>query len=354
MKQKILISTGGSGGHIIPALILYKHLSSEFDLVISSDLRGLKYIDKNFSKVEIINTPKLNNIFLLPFNFLKILFFTIKSIILLKKQKVNKLISTGGYMSLPLCLSARLLGLDIYLVEPNFVLGRANKFFLNFCRKIFCYSDKIKNFPDNFKNKIIIIKPLVRKEFYQKSENIKKNEKFNLLIVGGSQGASFFDNNFKSAILKISKKKPLRILHQTSLKNLDNLKSFYNKNNIENYIFSFENEFAKILHQSDLCITRAGASSLAELSILNIPFIVIPLPSAKDNHQFENAFYYEKNDCCWILNQNSSDKEIEDNLSKIIEDRNEYEKKRKNLKNLNYENTWNNVNEKLLNTINEN
>ena len=304
--------------------------------------------------MKLINTPKLNNIFLLPFNFLKILFFTIKSIILLKKQKVNKLISTGGYMSLPLCLSARLLGLDIYLVEPNFVLGRANKFFLNFCRKIFCYSDKIKNFPDNFKNKIIIIKPLVRKEFYQKSENIKKNEKFNLLIVGGSQGASFFDNNFKSAILKISKKKTLKILHQTSLKNLDNLKSFYNKNNIENYIFSFENEFAKILHQSDLCITRAGASSLAELSILNIPFIVIPLPSAKDNHQFENAIYYEKNDCCWILNQSSSDKEIEDNLSKIIEDRNEYKKKRKNLKNLNYENTWNNVNEKLLNTINEN
>ena len=50
MKQKFLISTGGSGGHIIPALILYKHLSSEFDLVISSDLRGLKYIDKNFFK----------------------------------------------------------------------------------------------------------------------------------------------------------------------------------------------------------------------------------------------------------------------------------------------------------------
>ena len=82
---------------------------------------------------------------------------------------------------------------------------------------------------------------------------------------------------------------------------------------------------------------------MAELSILNIPFIVIPLPSAKDNHQFENAIYYEKNDCCWILNQNSSDKEIEDNLSKIIEDRNDYEKKKKNLKNLNYENTWNNV-----------
>ncbi len=75
MKKKILISTGGSGGHIIPALILYKHLSNEFDLVISSDLRGLKYIDQSIYKIEIINTPKLNNIFLIPLYFLKILFF---------------------------------------------------------------------------------------------------------------------------------------------------------------------------------------------------------------------------------------------------------------------------------------
>ena len=179
MKKKILISTGGSGGHIIPALILYKHLSSEFDLMIASDLRGLKYIDQNFPKVKIINTPKLNNILLLPFNFLIIIFLIIKSIILLKKEKINKLISTGGYMSLPLCLSARLLGLDIYLIEPNLVLGRANKLFLYFCKKIFCYSDRIKNFPANFKNKIVIIKPLVRKEFYQKSLNLKKNKKFN-------------------------------------------------------------------------------------------------------------------------------------------------------------------------------
>ena len=154
-------------------------------------------------------------------------------------------------------------------------------------------------------------------------------------------------------ILQIAKKIPFKIIHQTSLKNIDNLKSFYNNNNIENYIFNFDSEFVKILRQSDLCITRAGASSLAELSILNIPFIAIPLPSSKDNHQFENARYYEKNDCCWTVNQNFSNKEIEEILLKIIENRNEYEKKKKNLNNLNYENTWNNVNQKLLNNINE-
>ena len=67
-----------------------------------------------------------------------------------------------------------------------------------------------------------------------------------------------------------------------------------------------------------------------------------------------NAIYYEKKGCCWIFNQNFSEKEIEENLSKIIENRNEYEKKKKNLDNLNYENNWNNVNQKLLEIINEN
>ncbi len=354
MKKKILISTGGSGGHIIPALILFKHLSNEFEVIISSDLRGLKYIDSDYPRIKIINTPKLNKIYLLPINFFIVCFLTIKSIFLLRREKVEKLISTGGYMSLPLCLSAKLLGLDIYLLEPNFVLGRANKLFLSLSKKIFCYSNEIKNFPHNLKNKIAIIKPLVRKEFYQKDLNLLKNKKFNLLIVGGSQGANIFNDYFKEAIIKISKKIEIKIFHQTNSKNIDNLKNFYSENKIENFIFNFENKFVNILHQSDLCITRAGASTLSELSVSNIPFLAIPLPSAKDNHQFENASFYEKQDCCWILNQSSINDQIEDVLFKIIENKNDYKKKRENLKNLNYENTWINVNQKILKVINEN
>ena len=69
-------------------------------------------------------------------------------------------------MSIPLILAAKLLKLNIYLIEPNQVLGRANKFFLNSCKKIFCYSEKIKNFPKLYKDKMIIINPLVREKIY--------------------------------------------------------------------------------------------------------------------------------------------------------------------------------------------
>jgi UDP-N-acetylglucosamine--N-acetylmuramyl-(pentapeptide) pyrophosphoryl-undecaprenol N-acetylglucosamine transferase len=69
MKNNYLISTGGSGGHVIPATILFEHLSKEAEVIISTDKRGIRYLDKEIYKIEIINTPKLNNI----------LFFTIRT-----------------------------------------------------------------------------------------------------------------------------------------------------------------------------------------------------------------------------------------------------------------------------------
>ena len=169
MKKNFLITTGGSGGHVTPATVLYEHLSNETNVIISTDKRGLKYLDKDVYQFEIIDTPKLDNIFYLPLNLIKILFLTFKSFFLLKKEKIEKVFSTGGYMSLPLILAARILKLNIYLVEPNHVLGRANLYFLNFSKKIFCYTKNIKNFPKLHKSKMIVINPLVKKNIYDLS-----------------------------------------------------------------------------------------------------------------------------------------------------------------------------------------
>ena len=354
MNKKILISTGGSGGHVIPAIILYEHLSKKFDVIISTDIRGLKFLDKNNHQIEIVNTPKLNNFLFLPLNLLLIMFMTLKSFFLLKRKKIEKIFSIGGYMSIPLILAAKLLKLNIYLIEPNQVLGRANKFFLNSCKKIFCYSEKIKNFPKLYKNKMIIINPLVREKIYNSNISKQTNEKFTLLIVGGSQGANIFDKNLKNSIANISKRKSVKIIHQTSEKNIVNLSKFYNDNNIENKIFSFDKNFISTIQQADLCITRAGASTLAELSVLNIPFIAVPLPTSKDNHQLENALFYKNKDCCWLIEQNHFESDIEHVLDEIFELKMSLLKKKENLKKLNYQNSWINVNQKIIKTINEN
>ena len=84
---------------------------------------------------------------------MKVFFLTLKSLLLFKKQKIEILISTGGYMSLPLCFAAKIFGIKIFLLEPNMVIGRANKFFLNFCEKIICYSKTLLSFQINIKIK---------------------------------------------------------------------------------------------------------------------------------------------------------------------------------------------------------
>ncbi len=329
MKKNFLISTGGSGGHVLPATILYEHLLNEANVIISIDKRGLKYLDQNIYNFEIIDTPKLNSIILLPFNIFMILFLILKSIFLLKKNKIEKIFSTGGYMSLPVVLAARILNLKIYLLEPNQVLGRANKYFLNFCTKIFCYSNKIKFFPKDFKDKVVLINPLVKENIYGIKSPNQIKDKLTLLIVGGSQGASFFDKNLKNSVISFSKKKSIKVIQQTNEDNISYLSNFYSKNNIENKIFSFDKNFFKILQETDLCITRAGASTLAELSVINIPFIAVPLPKSKDNHQLENANFYKDNGCCWIVEQNIFDEKIQDILQNIFTNSVDFQKKKK-------------------------
>tara|TARA_B100000963_G_scaffold161951_1_gene140842 strand:- start:8603 stop:9667 length:1065 start_codon:yes stop_codon:yes gene_type:complete len=354
MKNNFLISTGGSGGHVLPATILYEHLSSNANVIISTDKRGLKYLDKKIFKFVVINTPKLNNIFFLPVNLILILFLTFKSFLLLRKKKIKKIFSTGGYMSLPLILAARFLNLKIYLLEPNQVLGRANKYFLNSCVKIFCYSKKIRNFPRILNDKIVKIYPLVKKDIYNLKSFNKIDDKFTILIVGGSQGANIFDKQLKNSIVNISKKRNIKIIHQTNEKNISYLNEFYSKNNIENKIFNFDRNFTNILKQTDLCITRAGASTLAELSVMNIPFIAVPLPTSKDNHQLENARFYEDKECGWIIEQNNFEDKIEEFLNEILSNKNDFLKKKENLQKFNYQNSWISVNQKIIKTINEN
>ena len=104
MKKNILISTGGSGGHVVPAMILYDHLLKDTNVIISTDKRGLKYLDKDLYQFEIIDTPKLNNFFSLPLNIMIILFlskkndFNVKNKILIRLMGKKKILFNFGVL----------------------------------------------------------------------------------------------------------------------------------------------------------------------------------------------------------------------------------------------------------------
>jgi len=357
MKKKVLISTGGSGGHVIPATIFYDHLKNNFDVFIFSDKRGCKFLNVEKYPVKVLNTPQLKlNILTLPFNLMKIFILIIKSLIFIKKNNIDILISTGGYMSLPLCIASKLANIDIYLFEPNMVLGRLNNIFLKFSKKIFCYSSDIKNFPLRFLKKIELIEPMLRKEFYsvKKNKSISVKAKINLLIIGGSQGAKLFDFTLKETTLELSKKYQLKVFHQTNFSNYENLKFFYNKHNIISELFDFDENVIEYIKDTNLAITRAGASTLSELTFLNIPFLAIPLPTARDDHQYQNALFYKNKNCCWLLKEDLLNQEsLIKILQNIIENYDDYLKKKTNMKNFSYQNTWNKINQKLISTINE-
>jgi len=356
MIQKILISTGGSGGHVMPATILYDHLKDQFDVSMTTDIRGIKFLDKKKYKLEVFNVPPISkNILTIPFQFFSIIYLIIKSIFFLKKKKIDILISTGGYMPLPFCVASKFLNIKLFLFEPNMVLGRSNKLFIHYCEKIFCYSDKIKNFPNRYINKVNVIPALLRKKFYDVKKAKSINEYINLLVIGGSQGAKIFDGFIKTSIIELSQRYSLKIYQQTNLDNFENLKKFYKENDINHELFDFDEDISNIMSKTNICLSRAGASTLAELVFLNLPFVAIPLPTSKDNHQFENALFYKEIGCNWILNQNEiNDTIITNKLVNIIDNKDEYLLKKINMKNFSYQNTWNNINQKIISVINEN
>ena len=125
--------------------------------------------------------------------------------------------------------------------------------------------------------------------------------------------------------------------------------------NIESKIFEFNENVLEFISSANLCITRSGASTLSELIFLNVPFLAIPYPFAKDDHQYENALFYRNKNCCWLLNKYEVNKEtIINNVISIIENKDDYLFKKENMKKFSYQNEWNKISQILINTINEN
>ena len=356
--KKILITTGGTGGHVMPALNIFDHLNKKFDVKIVTDIRGKKFINKNKYSFDTIKINQISkNIFKLPFSLALMFISIIKGYLYLKKNKIKLVISTGGYMSLPFCLPAKFLNISIILFEPNMVLGRSNKYFLKFANKIICYNKKIMNFQNKYINKIFLTETILKKNIYDlniQNEHISEVPK--ILVIGGSQGALYFDKTIQEILIDLNKIKKINIYQQVSDESkIDEIKKAYAKHNIPNSLFTFKNDIYEYMSKCDLAISRCGASTLSELVKLCIPFIGIPLPSAKDNHQYFNAKYYEEKNCCWLVNQANFEKlNLISLLKKIISSDAVYQDKYSNLKNISYQNKWDDINKKLIKLINEN
>ena len=159
IKNKILIATGGTGGHIFPAYGLAKHLTSiNYKVKLTTDERGLKYL-KNFENLEIIkiSSSPLNkkNIFKFVLSICIIILAIIKSLIYLILNRPSIIFGMGGYSSFPICLAASILRIRFIIYENNLILGKANKYLLPFAEKIFVSFEELEGVKKKYEKKFL-------------------------------------------------------------------------------------------------------------------------------------------------------------------------------------------------------
>jgi len=320
-KKKIIIATGGTGGHIFPAYSLARNfIKKDYSVEIITDKRGLKYLDRNKDIKIILNnsaTIYKKNIINLFFSIFIIFFSYVKSLVILYKTKPAIVFGMGGHASFPVCIAAKTLNIPFIIYENNIQIGKSNKYLLPFASKIFVSYKDIIGIKHKYNHKVVVTGNIIREEIL----NFKKNNQFtpetlNILVLGGSQAAKSF-GDFLPKVFEQCKQKniKIKIFQQCIESQTEKLNNIYKNLNFDFELFNFTNNILEYFAKTELTITRSGSSVTAELINCNIPFITIPYPHAADSHQDKNATYFEKKGYSFLVRET----EVNEKLFILIE-----------------------------------
>jgi UDP-N-acetylglucosamine--N-acetylmuramyl-(pentapeptide) pyrophosphoryl-undecaprenol N-acetylglucosamine transferase len=228
-------------------------------------------------------------------NFLARLFIgTIESAYLLLKFKPDIVMGFGGYISGPIVLLASFSGARTIIHEQNAYPGKANRILARFVNKIAVGFSDAKSYLEGFESKIIFSGNPLR-EGIKRDNRAKPADSFNVLIIGGSQGAHKLNTIVPEAasLIENSYKNMLNFIHIAGKNDLEEVEKSYEKIGIKNRVFSFTEHMARLYNECDFVISRAGAMTVSELLTLEIPAILVPYPYA-GGHQKLNAMVLEK------------------------------------------------------------
>lgn len=309
--MRVIVSAGGTGGHIYPALAIIRKLQEkEKDLTIlyigTKDRMESKIIPKegiDYLGIEMEGLNRKN-----PFKNVKVIKNLIANVNLLK-QKIKEfnpdvVIGVGGYVTFPVIYAAHKCGVKTVIHEQNSIPGVTNKILSRYSSRVLI---SLPGSGEYFKTNNVVYTGNPRSEEVVKIEVANKkdyglsNDKKLVLIVMGSLGSTTVNNKFKE-ILSNFKNKDYEVLFVTGKNYYDNFKDIKIKNV---KIVPFLDNMLGVLKFSDLIVSRAGASMISEMTTCGVPSILVPSPYVTANHQFINA------------------KELEDaGASVIIEERN--------------------------------
>lgn len=334
-KPYIVITAGGTGGHIFPAESLRRALSysRRYKVLFVTDTRGSFFIEKTSlaDGMLVIPTirPSIKRFFSLPLELNKFAFSIGKILSMFLRNKPSVIVGFGGYASFPTLIAAFLCRIPVIIHESNSVMGRTNKWFLPFSKAAMVSFNNVIGVDKAFINKLKITGTPVR-ECISKFSSKKRidYDGFNILVIGGSQGAKVISEAVPKAIISLPEdiRSTISVWQQVRQEQVEMAKSLYSgmvKDFTVSTFFSDNSSdkinIGELMFKADLVIARAGAGTISEIETLGKPSILIPFAAAKDDHQTHNANSLAKRDAAIIINE--SDKMVDqliDVLSGLI------------------------------------
>jgi UDP-N-acetylglucosamine--N-acetylmuramyl-(pentapeptide) pyrophosphoryl-undecaprenol N-acetylglucosamine transferase len=312
-KQPIILAAGGTGGHIFPAEALAEMLLSMGERVILvTDSRfahfqtgALSRIEKRTIRAGTVG-GKLHKKIL---GIVGLLVGILQARKIVKELKPKAVVGFGGYPSFPTVYSAANLGIATLIHEQNSVLGRANRLLASRVGKIATSFPDTQMLAASEQHKVVMTGNPVRTSIRALRDvpyaSIAQDGKMHILVTGGSLGASVFSEVVPGAIAKLpaALRARVRIDQQCREVELDNTRAAYAAIGVNADLASFFVDLPARLAASHLVIARSGASTVSELASAGRPAILVPLPTAMDNHQYYNANAFEDVGGGWVMTQ---------------------------------------------------
>ncbi len=294
--MKIWIATGGTGGHVFPAMAVATELASRgHKITISCDGRTDKMVRESkpdgASVVHIWASgvgakSKIKQAYAL----FKIGISACGLILRFLFSRPNRVVAFGGYASVPAVFAAHVWHIPTFLHEQNAAIGRANKFSMRWVKTLMTSFPTVDGMPKNTNTKIVYTGLPVRADFLNIAGS-KIPNKSHLLVTGGSLGAQILDDVVPLAIAGMKNKK-IFVTHQTRPENVEKLQRFYAEHKIHANVLSFIRDMASAIQDADLVIGRSGASTVIELETVGRAAILVPLNINPD--QAANAASFAK------------------------------------------------------------
>ncbi len=309
--MKLCITGGGTGGHLMIAEALVESAVADGHEVIfigSTKGQDRKYFEKSslFSSVYFLQTSGVVD--KKGFSKIKSLFAIFKAFLqsrkILKEHKIDAVYSVGGFSAAPASFASLSLSIPLYIHEQNAVTGRLNALLKPFAKSFISAYDKsstIKGYP-------------VKSIFYKNAR--VRTELKNIIFLGGSHGAKAI-NDLALSVAKELDAKGIKIIHQAGESDFKRVEEAYKELGVEVELYAFTTELASLISKSDLAVSRAGASTLWELTTNGIPAFYIPYPYAAGDHQYHNAKFIVDNDMGWCERERD---DLKDKLLSILDE----------------------------------